>query len=180
MTVSLIITAYRTPNLPDYTRALIDDVRKYEPDIEIILVDCNSKPPYPPGKDYKLVNVQQPYNIGKMTNAGIKAASGDWLVISNDDVTCWDAFSHRVRGLDKSTLWGKEIAEKRIKRERYPTVYGWLVIMHRTLYDELGAFDETNPITGLDVDYSLRALKAGHPVGTVNVPFRHLHHHRRW
>jgi hypothetical protein len=178
--ISLIITAYRTPKLPDYASEFVTEVRHHEPDIEIILVDCNSRPPYPQSKDYRLVNVDLPYNIGRMTNTGIRDAKGDWLMIANDDVTCWGVFSDRVHGLDKAALWCKEIAEKSIHEQRVPTVYGWLVIMHRTLYDELGAFDETNPISGLDVDYSLRALKAGYPVGTVNVPFRHLHHHRRY
>ena len=178
--ISFIITGYRTPDTPDYASALVELLRRFEPQVEVILVDCNSRPPYPPDMAYKLVKVDEPYNIGKMTNTGIEAASGDWLMIANDDVICWGAFSDQVHGLDQSVLWGKESADKRIRGETYPTVYGWLVIMHRALYEALGQFDETNPITGLDVDYSLRAIAAGYPIGTINVPFRHLHHHRRW
>ena len=102
-------------------------------------------------------------------------------MIANDDVTCHGAFAKQVTALDPDRLWCETVVQKRIKRAgvkwaQYPTAYGWLMIIHRTLYERLGAVDEGTP---WDIEYSLRALDAGIPIDQVKVPFKHIHDHRR-
>lgn len=179
--ISLIITAYRTPGKPDYASAFMRGVKQHEPDTEIILVNCNSSPPYQRGEDYTLVKVPEPYNIGRMINAGLQAATGEWLIIANDDVTCNGKFAACVHAADTSALLCKKVVYKRLKRKgrkwaEYPTAYGWLMLMHRTLYERLGAVDERVP---WDIEYSLRALDNGVKIDQVKVPFKHIHDHRR-
>jgi glycosyltransferase involved in cell wall biosynthesis len=181
MSISIIITAYRIPRKPDYASVFMRGIRQHEPDTEIILVNCNSKPPYQRSEDYTLVKVPEPFNIGRMINAGLQAATGEWLIIANDDVTCNGKFANTIQTADASALLCKKIVYKRLKRvgckwAEYPTAYGWLTILHRTLYERLGPVDERIP---WDIEYSLRALDNGVNIKEIRVPFTHIHDHRR-
>ena len=184
MTISLVTLAWRGVRTHDYASDYIASVLRYEPDTEIVLVDCNSKPPYPHHELYNLVRVPPPLNIAKCMNAGIREAKGDWLLFGNDDVLCKGRFADYVESLDPNTLYGRDVVKKRLKFKGIPwdwydTVYGWLTIIHRDLYDWLGALDETKQNGGEDIEYSLRASNKGIPIAKAAVPFRHIHDHRR-
>ena len=177
--ISFIILGYRQRE-KDYATPLVKSVRGYEPDTEIILVDCNSDPHYKKSDNYKLVRVPEPFNASRCLNLGIAASKGDWLMLSNDDVACQGKFADRVTRLDRGTLYGIDLAPKAIRhmgfQKKVLTVYGWMMILHADLFDQLGDFDEDK---AGDVEYSIRAIEAGVPVKSVVLPFRHLHHHRR-
>jgi len=184
MSISIITLAWRSKLTPDYATRYITGVKGYEPEVEAILVDCNSKPPYTPHKDYKLVNVPEPLNIARCMNEGISASSGDWLMFGNDDVECNGKFAEYVHTLDQNTLYAKDIVKKRIKVKGspwtwYDTAHGWITIMHRDLYNRMGELDETYPNGGDDIEYSMRAHDMGVPIKRALVPFKHIHHHRR-
>ena len=169
MTISLITLAWRCGRTRDYASEYIVSILRYEPGTEIILVDCNSSPPYLPQPEYKLVKVPPPLNIARCMNAGIQAATGDWLMFGNDDVLCQGRFADYVESLDPGTLYGRDVIKKRIKVKGIPwdwydTVHGWLTIMHRDLYTHLGALDECKASGGDDIEYSMRATNRDIPV----------------
>ena len=179
--ISFIILGYRT-RFCEYATPLMQSVRRYEPEVEIILVDCNSEPNYKPSDDYRLVRVPKPFNPSRCLNLGIAAAKGDWLMLSNDDVTCSGSFAGKVAGLDKGILYGNELVSKRIKVKGIPwswydITWGWLMILHRDLFDSLGTFDETTDRT--DVEYSMRAIGVGVPIRAAGLPFKNIDDHRR-
>jgi len=184
VTISIVMLAWRSALTRDYASDYIISILRNEPNTEIILVDCNSSPPYKPQPEYKLVKVPKPLNIARCMNEGIKAASGDWLLFGNDDVVCSGRFADYVESLDPNTLYGRDVIKKRLKFKGIPwdwydTVYGWLTIMHRDLYTWLGELDESKPNGGEDIEYSLRATNRGIPIRQAAVPFRHIHDHRR-
>ena len=179
--ISFIITGYRQKYLKDHATPLIRQVRQYEPDIEIILADCNSYPPYKPSDDYRLLKIPKPFNIPTMYNMSLREAQGDWFALSNDDVKCWGPFSQRIESMNPEKLYTNELAIKYIEPHHVKTMvmHGWLIIMHRELYQRMGEFDETLPVNGVDLEYSLRAVGMGIEIVPLNLPLKHLHHHRR-
>ena len=62
-----------------------------------------------------------------------------------------------------------------LTQRNVPCVTGACMMMRRTVFDSLSGFDESLPITDNDVDFCLRALKAG--LRTVYTPFAQLVHH---
>ena len=146
-------------------------------------MDCNSKPPYKPSDDYTLVKVPEPFNIARSLNVGYAATKGEWLLFSNDDVLCEGKFADLVRGLDKDTLYANAMMKRPSGLGMYPNnrakiLYGWLMIIHRKLFNKLGPFDE-NSVIGIDIEYSLRASEVRVPLVAAGLPFRHIHNHRR-
>lgn len=179
--ISFIVNGYRVRG-NDYATPLMRDVRDYEPDTEIVLVDCNSDPHYTPSTDYHLVRVPEPWNPARCLNLGAARARGEWLMLSNDDVTCSGKFARQVEKLDPNALYAIELALKDYRvggfRRKFPMLNGWMVILHRDLFARLGPFNE-NDIRRIDVDYSMTAIERGIPIKQTKLPFKHLDHHRR-
>ena len=164
----------------DFATPYVKSIRKHEPKVEIVLVDNGSKKPYEKIKDYQLVRLEteRDYNYMKALNSGARHTSGDWIVFSNDDVLCCGKFVDRIVGLPQKCLYGMEIREKPANwglGVGFKYVYGWLLIMHRAVWDEIGEFDEYYLHAGFDdIDYSWRCQRAGIPLKTVPLPFLHL------
>jgi len=178
--ISLIITGYRRGGV-DHATPLIAEVRKFEPDIEIILADCNSTPPYEPSPDYKLLKIPKPFNLPRMYNTSIREAKGDWLMIANDDVTCFGPFSNKIQSIeDKGNLYTNRKGRKIIDPHhvRVWVVHGWLMILHRELYERMGEFDESYAMTGVDLEYSIRAKDMGIEIVPLYLPLKHVRNHR--
>lgn len=91
-------------------------------------------------------------------NAGVRAASNDWIVIADDDIEFpAEKVADVIQTSDKRTLSG--LAD-------FPPlrwVIGRLMIFHRALWEEVGGFDETRPHGG-DTDFAIRVEKVG---GTI-------------
>ena len=177
--ISFIITGFRNGG-KDYALPLISAIRRYEPDVEIILVDCNSVPPYEPAPEYRLVKVPQPFNLPLMYNTAVKEATHDWLMILNDDVECYGSFTLKLQGLDKYKLYTNRRARKIIDPHHIPVwvVHGWLIYLHRDLYERMGPFDETFAKTGVDLEYSIRAKDMKVNIVPLYLPLKHVRDHR--
>jgi hypothetical protein len=186
--ISLIVVA--NSKWGDYAFPYIESVKRYEPKTEIILVDNGSPQPYPMNRDYRLFRNEPDghYNYMQALNIGGRAATGDWLMFSNDDIKCTGMFADTIKQLPYNGLYGMEIREKPARwgaGKKFCYIYGWLIIMHKAVWEIVGEFDEYYLHAGFDdLDYSWRAQEKGIPIKTVPLPFIHLadqpdHFHRR-
>jgi len=110
----------------------------------------------------------------ELTNKGLAAATGDWLLVLDSDVRCEGDYNF-INELPDDHIYGTEIHNMKMGRD-----IEWLnepvLLIPRSLYEEIGGFDEnfkTSMAFG-GCDYSIRAKKAGWPVKYLDAPFVHL------
>lgn len=88
-------------------------------------------------------------------NAGVEAATNDWIVIADDDIEFpTELVSDTIDGIDRRTLAG--LAD-------FPPlrwVIGRLMIFHRELWTVVDGFDESRRHGG-DTDFAIRVEKLG-------------------
>lgn len=146
----------------DFASGYISSLRRHEGDIDIVKVFTGNK---------------ASYNYTTALNVGAKQATGEWLLFSNDDILCTDKFTHLVEGFDRNNIYGMEMRRK-TKAEWGADVeylYGWLLLMHRSLFDAVGRHDEGYVMAGFDdIDYCWRAQQLGYGLKVVDLPFVHL------
>lgn len=171
----------------DYAGRYIASVIANEPewkDTELVLVDSGSEPAYPESELYKLVRIEHPghYNYMQCLNAGLRAMTGEWLILGNDDVECTGPYTELITGLDPNGFYGKNVRRKdKSWGVEVVYVYGWIMVMHRSVYERVGDFDEYYLHAGFDdIDYSWRAESLGIPIVEIpELPFIHLDSRRR-
>lgn len=109
-----------------------------------------------PNEAEVLIRRDQGLNVAR--NAGVEAATNDWIVIADDDIDFpTETVAETVAEMDDRTLAG--LAD-------FPPlrwIIGRLMIFHRGLWEEVGGFDETRHHGG-DTDFAIRVEKVG---GTV-------------
>ncbi len=171
-------------NWGDYVNPYIDSVIEHTKKdqrirIEFIVVDTGSDVPYEPSSKYRLIKMpkEKHYNYMKALNLGASMARGDWLIFSNDDVLCEGEFYDDIKRLPRIGIYGNAIREKTLDtfgaNVRY--VYGWQIIMHKSVFATVGEFDEYYLHAGFDdIDYCWRASRRGMPIVKANLPFVHL------
>ena len=110
----------------------------------------------------------------ELTNKGLAVATGDWLLVLDNDVRCEGDYSF-INELPDDRLYGPEIHGMKMGRDVV-----WLnesiILIPRPLYEEIGGFDEnfTTSMAFGGCDYCIRAKEAGWPVKHLVVPFVHL------
>ena len=129
-------------------------------------------------------------------NVGIREAHGDLIVfVDADDVVDSSllaayrrhAGEHRIMGghCEESRLNDPEIASWRYEFTAnglplaFATVPFFLMgnaAIHRSIFDEVGLFDEALTHAGEEVDFSIRAFLAGHEIGWVPEAVIHYRH----
>jgi len=175
--ISVIIVA--CSDWGDYATPYIDSILKYKPDADIVLVDNRSKNPYLSNPKYNLIttNYSGEYQYTKLLNMGAESAKGDWLIFSNDDVLCIDDFSF-FEDYDKNAIYGAELRSKTAQNFGVDVdyLYGWNLVMHRDVFNDLGGFNVKFMHAGLDdIDICYRAKKKGYElVEVIPYPFVHL------
>lgn len=160
-TVSIICRTVFRETLGD---ALATVAAQSWPAIELIIVDATGKGQAPDGLDrsrYVLVNQHSPLDRPQAANAGLQAATGDYLLFLDDDdwispdhiqqlVTAlnqsdaWACFSNTRKALSDGTLTDEVIDERfsltKLRRDNFMPIHS--VLFSRQLLDAGCRFDE--------------------------------------
>jgi GT2 family glycosyltransferase len=196
--ISIIIPVY---NQHDMTSDCINTIREHTPEFELVVIDNGSDPPYkPPFTGFcETVLIRNDKNKGfpVAANQGIKKASGDIIVLLNNDVIVTPQWSDRLIGwLDEFAIVGPltnycagiqattapfydnkedlELASAEISAiyEGHAVevnfIIGFCMAFKKSLFEEIGPLDESLwPCSGEEIDFCFRAVKAGHKVGVA-------------
>lgn len=171
MKTSLIITCYHideaTQNL---TRNCLESLKYGRPDEVLVVDDCS-----PLGIRLEdVVYHRRDVNGGfpECANSGFSLATGDILILSNNDVVYTPGWLEGIlkplkEGYDISSILVSDsdgyITEDKIEEDGS---FGSLWAMKRIVYDTIGGFDERfKGGTFEDKDYFLRAKEAGFKIG---------------
>lgn len=147
MQVSLIIPTLRVGNLVD------ECIKSFEGQYdELIVIDSKEK------------------SLAEKQNLGMKQSKGDYLIVSNDDVT---ANSGSLRDLCVPDT----VVSPTIKNGTLKKFHAHLFCMPRKIYEEVGGFDESCPgVYHIDSDLWIRLIDAGYPpIISDKVSINHNH-----
>jgi len=193
---SIIIPVYNNHQI---TRDCIYSIEKYTTDYEVIVVDNGSSPAFS-GADRVIFNEQ---NLGfpKAVNQGIKAATGDVVVILNNDTLVTPHWLDRIHkhleiydmvGPVTNNISGPQKIEYKLNDNRialdmfserlYSEKEGQIYPYHRLVFfcvavkkaviDKIGFLDEDfTPGNFEDDDFCLRAVEAGFKLGIAEDVF---------
>jgi len=146
--------------------------------------------------DISIIRNEENLGFPVAVNQGIRAAKGDVIVLLNNDVIVTPGWAERlVKWLNKYDIIGpctnyssgfqavrgvgiyNNVEELSIEAVKWSDLYkdkavdvkwviGFCFAFKRSLYDELGEFDESLwPSSGEEIDFCLRAKQAGYRVG---------------
>lgn len=179
MKTSLIIPAYlANPDLVHMTANCVLSLRSARPD-EVILVNDGSpygfnsstlEPLYSGGLLDKRINREKNGGYIAAINDGLKAATGDVLILGNNDLIFKEGWLEALlkplhEGYDISTVWTSDQAVVLSDAVEEEAKFGSLFAMTRKVYETLGGFDPQFRDYFGDLDYRRRALDAGFKIG---------------
>lgn len=189
--ISIIIPAY---NNHAWTIDCIQAARKHTRDCEIILLDNGSDPAFGQSDDYRLIRNETNIGFPAAVNQGIRKSAGDIICLLNNDVIVTPGWAEKLMSLlddhaivgpvtnycagmqrvqiplygseeglnEAATDWAKDY-EGTVRDVNF--VIGFLMVFRRSLYDEIGEFDESLwPCSGEEIDFCLRAREKGHRI----------------
>lgn len=202
--ISVIIPVY---NQHDMSRECIQTLMETTSDYEIIVIDNGSTPEFvPPFTGWnpaKVIRNDKNEGFPVAVNQGIEAASGDVIVLLNNDVIVtpgsinalsdWlDDYSiispvtNTCAGIQRIELpVYKNIEQLNSEAESHAAanqgesidvnwVIGFCMAFKRELWSDLGAFDESLwPCSGEEIDFCFRAREKGHKVGVALDVYMH-------
>ena len=202
---SIIIPVF---NQHDMTNECIYAVMENTQDCEIIVIDNGSTPEYtPPFTGFigcRVIRNTENKGFPAAINQGIREASGEVIILLNNDVIVTPWWSDRLisalnqvsivgpvtnysAGLQKITtdLYNDKDELNKVAGGIYEDyedniqevnwVIGFCMVFKKSLVDEIGYFDESIwPCCGEEIDFCLRAKKAGHKIGIAQGCY--LHH----
>lgn len=170
-TVSAIIPFYGNPD--DVAPLLASLARQSAAPHEIIVADDASPTPFPEQGNVTVVRQERNRGFGSTVNLGAGAASGDYLLVLNSDLTIHDTFIEDL--LSHSAPWQPAVISPRLREHgriaatarRWPSVrttfFSWLTPLARfrdqPIWRRLaGHYDPTaHPLDGERVDWVVGA-----------------------
>ncbi len=204
--ISIIIPVY---NHHDLTEECIAAVRENTADVEyeLIAVDNGStpefKPPFTGFNETILIRNDENKGFPVAVNQGIAAATGDIIILLNNDVIVTPEWAERLtRQLETFAIVGPVTnfcaGAQKVTVDPYETpdelhaaardladtcdnaanhvsfVIGFLMAFKKSLWEEIGPFDESLfPCSGEEIDFCLTAREAGHKIGMVHDVYVH-------
>lgn len=160
-------------NWEKYTLPLVESIKQHEPAAKIIVIDNESKNPYP-NLDY-VYRIKRACYSKAINHAKELVPDADYYIVLSNDVLCTGSFS---RYLNDYSVIGVEL----VKEHGLQWLMGWCVAIPSKLWAFLGNWDENYQISSWeDVDYSTRVLKSGFDlVANPSFPFKHLDQKQRF
>jgi len=173
MMISVVIVGIN--QWEEYTKPLIDSIKRFEPGTEIIVIDNNSDEQYPFQRNIFRTNFRMSY--AEAINYGVEKTHGDWILSLNNDVVCRAKFNYIVKELAQDAIYARQIIEEK----GYVWFGNWLALIPRDVWKKVGEFDPQFKMCGFeDADYSIRAKKLGIDTKPVDLPFHHYWGKTRW
>lgn len=196
--ISIIIPVH---NQHLMTEQCLESIRVNTRDYELIVIDNGSDPVFESADVWYPTNVGFPAAV----NMGIRAATGDIICLLNNDTVVTPGWAEKLSAhLDEYSIVGpmtnyvaglqraqtaaydddqslNHAAEEWARDhtgdvQEVNFVIGFCMMFKKSLFDELGDFDESMwPCSGEEIDFSLRARAAGHRVGIVKEVY--IHHY---
>ncbi|MCJ7621301.1 MAG: hypothetical protein MUP64_13910, partial [Anaerolineae bacterium] len=164
----------------DITSPFCWSLREYNPDLELVIVDNASEPPYPadfPGG--QTVRSVERLGYNRALNLGIEAAGeADWYICFNNDCRCKGPIDDEMAKLSPAVLYGSWENKDELNDIVFQAS-AWLVISKR-IVREVGLFDEELSAAFEEFDYELRAMAKGFGLATAQLPVTHLDRHTRF
>jgi len=172
MKVSLIITSYHSDGeMVRLTETCLDSLKNGRPDEVIVVDDCSPILVGLQGAD-EYIRREENGGFPKCANTGWSAATGDILILSNNDIEYTKGWLEAIlkpllEGYDISSILvsdgdGTDTKDE-IEEDGY---FGSLWAQTRKVYEKLGGFDESfDKGTFEDKDYFVRAKRAGFRIG---------------
>lgn len=194
--LSIIIPVW---NQLSITEDCIESIKANTEDYEIIIVDNGSDPPFKDPTIRNAYNLGFPVAV----NQGIKKAKGDIICLLNNDVIVTPGWADKLAshlnkyaivspltnycaGIQKtaipvyynedelyqaSTNWAHDRKGMVLPAN---WVIGFCFMFKKSLYDEIGEFDESMwPSSGEEIDFCYRAKAAGHKTAIVQDVYVH-------
>ena len=182
MKYSIIIPTYN--HCEDLLKPCIESIVKFSTmeDIELIIVanGCTDNTHYylmsTPIASRQVISVAEPLGYTKATNLGIKQATGDYIILMNNDLVLLE--QPKDQWLDmlvapfadpKTGITGPVKFDWDCGGNTYACMAFWLVMIKKEIFSEIGILDEIySPGMGEDGDFCIRTTRAGYNL--VSVP----------
>jgi hypothetical protein len=169
MNIKMYSSGYE--HFKDYVRPFVESIRRNEPLTHLCIVDNGSPEPYPTMDDALLKRTNN-HAIMTSFNRAICDCPWDWAILTDTDVLCRGPFLKMVELFDPHFIYGQQA----FLQDDFSWFDGWLFCISRQVWNAVGPFDEDFKVTGAfqDLDYCLRAKKAGFGLRQCFLPFTHL------
>lgn len=154
----------------ELTLALVESLRTHEPAAEIVVVNDAPEPCECIGGVVAVASGGR--GVTAAWNVGVATATGEFLVLLNNDVECRGPFLHRLprEGIAGAALRVEELIGDEV-------LEGWCLAFSYRLWASLGGFDEAMRLYYSDADFQVRALDRGSFLTAPRkLPLRHLGH----
>ncbi len=195
--ISIIIPVF---NQHEMTLECVTAIHENTEDYEVIVVDNGSDPPY---EGDATIRNETNLGFPIAVNQGIREAKGDVICLLNNDVIVTPGWADRLlKSLERYAIVGPmtnycagiqsvglpvyydrdelnkqamAFTKARAGRElEVNWIIGFLFMFKRSLYDEIGPFDESLwPCSGEEIDFAFRARAKGHKVGIMQDIYVH-------
>lgn len=160
------------------TAGLVASWKQCQPDSGLVVVDNCAKPAYPKLGFVTRLNERTSYAAA--LNYGMAQVRVDWYITMNNDVLLSAPFAPYLEGLPPG-VYGNVMMPAFTHNMGREWLDGWVMIVHRAVYEAIGGFDENFLMAGFeDADYCWRALEAGYLCRALPFPFYHKDAHTRY
>mgnify|MGYP001293464684 FL=1 len=175
MTVSIVavgIDKWEVSSLP-----MIESVKRFEPNADIVLVDNAADEPYPTDAGARVVRLDKRVSMAEAMNYGAMFTKASWMLFANNDILCTAPYIKMVEGLSRKAIYGVDVLNWWKRR----WLDGWIMAIPRGVWNRVGIFDPNFIYAGFeDADYCFRVEQAGYKVEGAQLPFIHKELHSRF
>ena len=201
MILSIIIPVYNQHSL---AHDCIAAVRATTEDFELVVIDNGSEPEFIPEGPATVIRNIKNEGFPRAINQGLKAATGETVILLNDDCVCAQGWSERLlahldtysivgpctnycAGMQQVTIpvyqdeqeFNREAEKWAVahagESEEVNWIIGFCMAFKKSLWEEIGLFDESLwPCSGEEIDFCMRAKAKGYKTGIARDVY--LHH----
>ena len=161
----------------DCFNTFIKSIEYIDSTFEIILIESNEKANYVYSiQNLKIITPKADFNFHKFLNIGIKEASGNYYILSNNDVKYTKewlanlqnvAFNNpKIESFSPYDQKSNKLPMESIKSNSFILGYqiqkhltGWCIIMHKNVINKIKKLDEKFNFYYADFDYAMQLQK---------------------